>query len=54
VIEAYEGGGGVLLNVRRGGDGKEYEVPFAASICTAIDMKAKMIVVDLPEGIDED
>jgi 16S rRNA processing protein RimM len=54
VIEAYEGGGGVLLNVRRGGDGRQYEVPFAASICVAIDVKAKMIVVDLPEGIDED
>lgn len=53
VIEAYEGGGGVLLNVRRG-DGKMYEVPFAASICTEIDLAGKKIVVDLPEGIDED
>ena len=53
VVEAYEGGGGVLLNVRRA-DGKEFEVPFAASICTAIDVAAKKIVVDLPEGIDED
>ena len=52
-IEAYEGGGGVLLNVRRA-DGKTYEVPFAESICTEIDLKRKRIIVDLPEGIDED
>lgn len=53
VIEAYEGGGGVLLNVKRS-DGKTYEVPFAASICTDIDIAGKKITVDLPEGIDED
>jgi 16S rRNA processing protein RimM len=52
-IDAYEGGGGVLLNVRRA-DGKTYEVPFAETICTEIDLAAKKIVVDLPEGIDED
>ena len=53
VFEAYEGGSGVLLSVRRS-DGKEYDVPFAASICTEIDIKNKRIVVELPEGIDED
>ena len=53
VTEAYEGGGGVLLNVRRP-DGKTYEVPFAESICVEIDLPAKKIVVELPEGIDED
>ncbi len=52
IIEVYQGGGGVLLNVRRR-DGKTYEVPFAASICTKIDLSRKKIVVDLPEGIDE-
>ena len=52
-IDAYEGGGGVLLNVRRA-DGGTYEVPFAESICTEIDLPGKRIVVDLPEGIDED
>jgi 16S rRNA processing protein RimM len=52
VVEAYEGGGGVLLNVRRG-DGKEFEVPFAADLCTEIDLAAKRIVVALPEGIDD-
>jgi 16S rRNA processing protein RimM len=53
VVEAYEGGGGTLLNVRRS-DGKTYEVPFAQSICTKIDLPGKKIIVDLPEGIDED
>lgn len=52
VAEAYEGGGGVLLTVKRE-DGTTYEVPFAADICTEIDLKGKRIVVALPEGIDE-
>jgi len=51
VIDAYEGGGGVLLNVRH--DDGEFEVPFAADICTSIDVGAKRIVVNLPEGLDE-
>lgn len=51
VIDAYEGGGGVLLNVRR--NGREFEVPFAADICTAIDLAAKRIVVNLPGGLDD-
>jgi len=53
VLEAYEGGGGILLNVKRR-DGKTYEVPFAEAICTEINLREKKIVVDLPEGIDED
>jgi 16S rRNA processing protein RimM len=53
ILEAYEGGGGILLNVKRR-DGKTYEVPFAQDICTEINLKQKKIVVDLPEGIDED
>ena len=53
IIDAYEGGGGILLSVRRA-DGKTYEVPFAASICREIDLAGKKIVVDLPEGLDED
>ncbi len=51
VKEAYEGGGGVLLNVE--GPRGEFEVPFAAEICTKIDLEQKEIVVDLPEGIDD-
>ena len=51
VIDAYEGGGGVLLKVRHGGG--EFEVPFAAEICTSIDVGAKRMIVDIPEGLDE-
>lgn len=53
IVEAYEGGGGVLLNVKKR-NGKTYEVPFAQEICTEINLREKRIVVDLPEGIDED
>jgi len=52
VVEAYAGGGGTLLNVRAA-DGHEFEVPFAADICTSIDLEAKKIVVALPEGLDD-
>jgi 16S rRNA processing protein RimM len=51
VTDAYEGGGGVLLEVAR--DGRKFEVPFAADICTDIDLGAKRIAVALPEGLDE-
>jgi 16S rRNA processing protein RimM len=51
VVDAYETGGGVLLDVQRGG--KRFSVPFAAAICTRIDLPSKTITVDLPEGIDE-
>jgi 16S rRNA processing protein RimM len=52
VLEAYEGGGGILLNVKRA-DGREFEVPFAADLCTEIDLAAKRMVVSLPEGIED-
>lgn len=52
VVEAYEGGGGVLLSVKKS-DGAVYDVPFAAGICQSIDLAAKRITVELPEGIDE-
>jgi len=50
VEEAYEGGSGVLLSVR--GPKGEFEVPFAAAICTEIDLKNRRILVALPEGLD--
>jgi 16S rRNA processing protein RimM len=51
VTEVYEGGGGLLLNVA--GPKGQFEVPFATSICTEIDLPGKRIIVDLPEGIDD-
>lgn len=47
-----EGGGGLLLNVKRP-DGKTFDLPFAAELCTEIDLDAKRIVVALPEGLDD-
>ena len=52
VVDVYEGGGGILLNVKRP-DGKTFELPFAADICTEIDLTARRIVVALPEGLDD-
>jgi 16S rRNA processing protein RimM len=51
VVDAYEGGSGVLLEVERGAH--KFDVPFAAEICKTIDIPGKRIVVDLPEGIDD-
>ena len=52
VTEAYEGGGGTLLSVKRA-DGRTFELPFAADLCTEIDLAGKRIVVNLPEGIED-
>ena len=35
------------------GDGREYLIPFAESICTEVNVEAKLIRVDLPEGLLE-
>jgi 16S rRNA processing protein RimM len=51
VQEAYEGGSGILLSVK--GPNGEFEVPFAAEICTAIDIAGKRMTVALPEGLDD-
>ena len=50
VTDAYEGGGGTLLEVTRGA--RKFEVPFATDICTKIDAAAKTITVKMPEGLD--
>jgi 16S rRNA processing protein RimM len=52
VVDVYEGGGGILLNVRRP-DGKTFELPFAADLCTSIDLSARRILVELPQGLDD-
>jgi 16S rRNA processing protein RimM len=51
VTDVSEGGGGLLLNVRRA-DGRKFELPFAADLCTEIDVAGKRMVVALPEGLD--
>jgi 16S rRNA processing protein RimM len=52
VREAYEGGGGILLDVETP-QGRRYDLPFAADICVEIDLAKKQIVVELPEGIED-
>jgi 16S rRNA processing protein RimM len=51
VIEIEETGGGVLLVVE--GSRGRFDVPFAADICTKVDLEAKTIAVSLPEGIED-
>jgi 16S rRNA processing protein RimM len=51
VVGTEEGAGGVLLNVER--DGRKFDVPFAAEICTEVDLAKKRIIVSLPKGLDE-
>ncbi|HEX6178547.1 MAG TPA: ribosome maturation factor RimM [Thermoanaerobaculia bacterium] len=51
VAEANESGGGIMLTVD--GPKGRYDVPFAAEICTEIDLEGKRIVVSLPEGLDD-
>ena len=52
VTDIYEGGGGMLLNVKRA-DGREFEMPFAAQLCTEIDVERKRMVVELPAGLED-
>ena len=51
VIEIEETGGGVLLVVE--GPRGRFDVPFAADICTRVDLDARTIAVDLPDGIED-
>lgn len=46
-----DAGGAGLLEVRATPSGEEILIPFAASICVEIDLAARRIVVDLPEGL---
>jgi len=43
--------GGTDLLVLEGGDGKERLVPFADEICRDVDLTAKRITIDPPEGL---
>jgi 16S rRNA processing protein RimM len=52
VEEVSEGGGGVLLLVRRA-DGQRLPVPFVESVIGEIDLETRIIDVDLPEGLVE-
>ena len=52
VTEVEEYGGAPLLKLKAA-DGREILIPFARSICKEIDVAAKTIRVELPEGLLE-
>jgi 16S rRNA processing protein RimM len=51
VSEVMRTGGTEILVVK--GDGKEYLIPFAETICTDVDIENKLIRIDPPEGLLE-
>jgi 16S rRNA processing protein RimM len=51
IEEIMEGLANAVLVVKK--DGKEVLVPALKSMIRKIDLKAKLVVVDLPEEIDE-
>jgi 16S rRNA processing protein RimM len=52
VVDGWtETGGPLLLTVKAEGSGVEILIPFARAICREIDVAAKRIVADLPEGL---
>lgn len=52
IVDAYEGGGGILLTLETP-EGGTFDVPFATAICTEIDLAGKRMVMVLPEGLDD-
>ncbi len=51
VVEVEETAGGLLLVVD--GPKRRFDVPFAAEICTKVDLEGKTIAVNLPAGIED-
>lgn len=51
VREVMRTGGTEILVVDAADGKKDYLLPFAASICTEVDVEDKLIRVDLPEGL---
>ena len=52
-VKAVEDYGGAPLLALEAADGREILVPFARSICREIDVEAKIIRAELPEGLTE-
>jgi 16S rRNA processing protein RimM len=51
VAQVEETAGGLLLVVD--GPKRRFDVPFAAEICTKVDLETKTIAVNLPHGIED-
>ena len=52
-VESWQEYGGTPLLGVRTPEGKEVLVPFARSICTNIEIAARKIIVELPEGLTD-
>ena len=52
ILDAYEGGGGILLTVETP-QGGSFDVPFAAEICREIDLAGRRMIMVLPDGLDD-
>ena len=52
IVDAYEGGGGILLTVETPA-GASFDIPFAAEICTEIDVPGRRMVVALLDGLED-
>ena len=53
VMDVYEPPGGVLLFSVVDDSKKEMLVPFAAEICTQVDIEGRRILAQLPEGMED-
>ena len=53
VVTRIEEFGGPTLLAVEGADGREFLIPFARAMCREIDVAAKVIRVELPEGLLE-
>jgi len=53
VTEVFHYGGGAPVLAIRDGHGREHLVPFAETICVEVNVAAKLIRVDAPEGLIE-
>lgn len=49
--DVTEGGGGILLTVRRP-DGEAFDLPFVADFCKTVDLAGGRLIVDLPAGLE--
>lgn len=52
VTDVNDAGGGLLLEVQ-GPEGKKFDVPFVAALCTKVDLEKKEITAELPEGLTD-
>lgn len=50
VVDVAEGVAQILLRVESG-DGQRFDVPFVRALCPEVDLEARRLIVDLPDGL---